>query len=71
MPTVTSTGTSYKLTQIDPMQFGRTTYFDKWFPFLNNDDLLVFEVDASPWFLDDTTDILTYGLTRSDNTPRP
>jgi hypothetical protein len=37
-----------------------TTYFDKWFPFLNNDDLLEFEVDSSLWFTDDSTDILTY-----------
>jgi len=33
--------------------------------------LLTFEVDSSPWFTDDATDILTYGLTRSDNTERP
>ncbi len=71
MPTVTPVGKSYVFILMDPLLYGKTDYFDKYFPFLNNDDLLSFEVDTSLWFTDDATDILTYGLTRSDNTPRP
>jgi hypothetical protein len=71
MPTLTTVGKSYTFSLMDPLLYGKTDYFDSYFPFLNNDDLLSFKVDTSLWFTDDAIDILTYGLSRSDNTPRP
>lgn len=72
-PSPTAAGFAYKFSDIDPTEGIPTTYFDEYFPFVQDNyyqDVLVM-ISTSTWFTDADSDTLTYSLTYSDDTDRP
>lgn len=70
-PFLTSTGTSYSFSTIDPSAYTITDYFDTIFPFVKDDYGNLFVAQIAPWFTDHDSHTLTYDMTYSDNTDRP
>ena len=70
-PYLTTTGTSYSFSTIDPSAYTITNFFDKYFPFIKDDFGNVFVAQIAPWFYDYDGHTMTYDMSYSDATDRP
>jgi hypothetical protein len=52
IPFLTTIGTSFTFADINPLELTVTSYFDSYFPFLEDDYGYLLEEDISEWFTD-------------------
>ena len=69
MPQITTAGQAYTFSSIDPTDSIPPTFFDAYFPFLQNQKTPVLSIQTSTWFT--SSQQLTYSLNSSDGTSPP